>query len=230
MRCRVVMLVIAAALVGPLLSAQGRDVVRPPATGTGSIAGRITENSTGRPINRALVTLQQPEAGVPHQVLTNADGYFVFRNLPAGRYSRLSATKPAYVTTYYGEKRPGAYQQGVTIPLGEGQHVTGIDLKMLRGGVITGTIVDHEGRPVRDARLILTQIATSGGRRMPMNTATAMSDDRGMYRAYGLAPGDWIVSANASGYVVARASSGRKLVRYCAITRSPAALARCTTA
>jgi hypothetical protein len=34
-----------------------------------------------------------------------------------------------------------------------------------------------------------------------------MSDDRGTYRAYGLAPGDWIVSANASGYVVARAST-----------------------
>ena len=204
---RILMVVLTAALAGPLLTAQGRDVVGTPTTGTGSIAGRITEDGTGRPINRAIVTLVRPEGGPGHTVLANADGYFVFRNLPAGRYARLNATKPSYVTTFYGAKRPGLYQQGVTIPLQDGQHLAGIDLTMVRGGVVTGTIVDHEGRPVRDARVTLTQISVSGSQRTPISSASALTDDRGMYRAYGLAPGDWIVSANASGFVVARAST-----------------------
>src|SRR5262245_1040995 len=77
-------------------------------TGTGRINGRVVSAETGQPVRRAQVRLSSPESGVKLS-MTDADGRFDFRELPAGRFT-LSATKSGYVQVAYGQSRP--FEQG----------------------------------------------------------------------------------------------------------------------
>ena len=142
--------------------------------------------------------LASGELQFPQTVVTDDAGRFVFASLAAGNYS-LVATKPGYVSATYGAKRPGR-GTGVPIAVLEGQRVTDISLKMLHGGVITGTVRSVTGQPVPNLGVQVYQVDSFGGARhlsmaAPGNTVT---DDRGIYRAFGLAPGDYVVQITVS--------------------------------
>ena len=62
-----------------------RDVL--PATGRSTIRGRVLTADGGQPMRRATVRITAPELRVPRTALTDADGRYEFRDLPAGRYS-----------------------------------------------------------------------------------------------------------------------------------------------
>ena len=158
----------------------------------------FTDEATPRPVRRASVLLASGELKFPQTVVTDDAGRFVFANLAAGNYS-LVATKPGYVSATYGSKRPGR-GQGVPIAVLDGQRVTDISLKMLHGGVITGTVRSVTGQPVPNLGVQVYQVDSFGGARhlsmaAPGNVAT---DDRGIYRAFGLAPGDYVVQITVS--------------------------------
>ncbi len=91
-----------AATLGMVLT-QAQTPVPMPA-GTNTIVGRITEVGTGTPVGGAIVTLAghfdaAGRSTTPEQlaigrelppsvsVMTTSDGYFVVRNLPAGRFA-----------------------------------------------------------------------------------------------------------------------------------------------
>jgi protocatechuate 3,4-dioxygenase beta subunit len=175
-----------------------RDAVAAP-TGTGVIAGTVfTDEATPRPVRRASVMLASGELKFPQTVVTDDAGRFVFASLAAGNYT-LVATKPGYVSASYGAKRPGR-GAGVPIAVLDGQKVTDISLKMLHGGVITGTVRAVTGQPVPSLGVQVYQVDSFGGARhlsmaAPSNTTT---DDRGIYRAFGLAPGDYVVQITVS--------------------------------
>jgi uncharacterized protein (DUF2141 family) len=76
----------------------------------------------------------------------------------------------------------------------EGQRES-IAIVMFRGAAITGVLRDRTGSPLRevdvraiDARTLLTAPDT-------VSTEIASTDDRGVYRIYGLPPGDYLVAA-----------------------------------
>ena len=59
-------------------------------TGTGRIRGRVLASDGGGPIRRAQVRISGSEVA-PKASLTDAEGRFEFRDLPAGRFT-LQAT------------------------------------------------------------------------------------------------------------------------------------------
>ena len=189
-----------------------RDSTAAP-TGTGVIAGTVfTDEATPRPVRRASVLLASGELRFPQTVVTDDGGRFVFTNLAAGNYT-LVATKPSYVSATYGAKRPGR-GPGVPIAVLEGQQVTDISLKMLHGGVITGTVRTPAGQPVSNLGVQVYQVDSFAGTRhlslaVPGNVVT---DDRGIYRAFGLAPGDYVVQITASTSMAAAMMSEARLV------------------
>ena len=69
----------------PLMVPPGLGGPRQMKTGTGRILGRVLASDSGAPIRRAQVRLTAPEIGVK-TALTDADGRFEFRELPAGRF------------------------------------------------------------------------------------------------------------------------------------------------
>ena len=73
-------------------------------TGTGKISGRVLSTETGAPLRRAQVRLTAPEVGVK-TALTDADGRFEFKDLPAGRFT-VNASKSGHVSVQFGQSRP----------------------------------------------------------------------------------------------------------------------------
>jgi hypothetical protein len=116
----------------------------PAAAGTGTITGTVvSDGEPARPVRRAVVTLNSPDPYVGRTAITDDAGRFVFANLPAGRYS-LSATKRGWVSAAYGAKAVGRPGRGLSIAAGERASAT---IKMARGAVITGPILDQFGQP-----------------------------------------------------------------------------------
>jgi hypothetical protein len=191
-----------------------RDRARP-LTGTASLSGTAVVDEPGDPpLARAVVTLSIPGDTLSRRDITTDDaGRFAFADLPAGTFT-LSIAKPGYVTTYYGAKRIGS-NVGVPIAIAEGQRVGPLPLRVARGGVITGTLTDENGKPLPDVRVNLSRltIASSGKKTFQSygggpNTNT--TDDRGVYRLFGLPPGEYVVSARP--YLVAGLGATGELI------------------
>jgi uncharacterized protein (DUF2141 family) len=184
-----------ALLLWPAAQQPTRDAPQAqPPRGTGVIAGRLVDDGTGQPIRRARVTANWADRTVGRTTTTADDGRFVFTELPAGRYV-LQATKAAYVTTAYGATRPG--RAGTPIALADGQTIADLAIKMFRGGVVTGRVVDQNGQPTPGVNVRLLQYGYQNftAERSLVSYPGATTDDTGTYRVYGLSPGDYVVAA-----------------------------------
>jgi protocatechuate 3,4-dioxygenase beta subunit len=160
--------------------------------GKGAITGTVTVAGTGQPARRARVSLSGgQDVGGGRSTTTDDLGAFTFSALPEGRYN-LSASKPGHITGTYGQKQPG--RPGTPIQLADGQRLQ-VALQITRGGVITGAVLDEHaealpGTPVRALRYV-----TQSGQRTLQAAGNGSTDDRGVYRIYGLQPGEYIVYA-----------------------------------
>jgi protocatechuate 3,4-dioxygenase beta subunit len=174
-----------------------RDAVKPAETGTGSIAGVVvTDDRDARPLRRARVFVSSSDRVTTRTVVTDDAGRFTAGTLPPGRYT-VTASKQGYVSFIYGARRPG--RPGTSIVVAEGERVANLTLKMPRGSVITGVIVDHNGEPMSNVTVYAMRYAfnPNGQRQLVPFGAGTPTDDRGHYRIWGLAAGDYAVSATA---------------------------------
>ncbi|MEO8484674.1 MAG: carboxypeptidase-like regulatory domain-containing protein, partial [Acidobacteriota bacterium] len=167
--------------------------------GTASISGKVvTDETPARPVRRASVRIGGADLRVSHIVITDDAGDFTFSALPAGRYL-ITAARQGFVSTSFGAKRPeGA---GSAISLSDGQRVSGMTLPLLRGGVITGVVRDQHGSPASDQSITVMRYRFNQNGQSVLSRAglgTPQTDDRGMYRIYGLTPGEYLVVATAS--------------------------------
>ncbi len=87
--------------------------------------------------------------------------------------------------------------EGKSLNLADGEIVENFDLELRRGGVITGRVVDSEGHPLVEERVLLLKLDNNGkpGSFYFENLYEINStDDRGIYRIYGLPEGRYLVS------------------------------------
>ena len=180
------------------LPQQIRDL-QTPQTGTAILTGVVmTDGLRPEPIRRALVTVTiGPQTSRQWQTSTDDRGRFVLQGLAAGS-ARVVASKPAYITTHYGARRPGS-TIGVPVVLTDGR-TTDIEVAMPKGGVISGTVFDQNGAPVEGVPVRVLRLVTSptGRSTFQSNTNSALianTDDRGAFRIYGLLDGTYFVSA-----------------------------------
>jgi hypothetical protein len=174
------------------------------ARAAGVIVGRVIDAVTERPISGATVTLSgagaapgtNPLAVVlsggarpPTPSITNGDGYFLFRELPASSYT-VSATAVGYVLSTYGSRRPDGGALRRTILLHEDEHVTDVVVKMWHVAAIGGRVLDETGEPVVAASVRVLRRDGSG---RLVQAGVAQTDDRGIYRVATLTPGTYVV-------------------------------------
>lgn len=167
------------------------------------VAGRITVE--GQPAPGVQVLLKERDgpdfgsgtaASPAVTAITNADGQYQITNLPAGVY-RISVYAPAHVIE--GESR-SSYEYGRTMTVAEGDDIENLDFSLTRGGVITGKVTDEYGKPVIAEGVGAFRLDQQGRR----DHAAAgqmlrwQTDDRGVYRIFGLEPGRYVVGAGAS--------------------------------
>jgi hypothetical protein len=144
------------------------------------ITGHVVAGTSGDPIRNARVTLT-PEPPQPPVVLTDGDGTFRL-TAPAGNY-RVVASKAGYAR---GDARAAPGEP--------------VEVRLNKGAVIAGRVVDESGEPVVDVKV--TALDPDAGH--PTTVATAETDDRGEYRLAGLPDGAFVVSVTTLGAVGVR--------------------------
>ncbi len=166
-------------------------------TGTAKIRGQVLAADTGAPLRRAQVRAVAGELRVSRLMSTDAQGRYELKDLPAGRYN-ITASKAGFVTLSYGQRRP--LESGRPLEVGDGQSVDRVEFRLPRGSAITGRVLDEFGEPVANARVQAMRYQFFQGQRRMVPAGFGggggdSTDDRGEYRLFGLAPGDYYVSA-----------------------------------
>jgi len=170
----------------------------PPATG--SIKGRVVADD-GQPVVNATL-MAQAVNGQPsiRPAKVDSEGKFSFDDLPPAGYI-VFAVAPGYIDEAMSTGDPNDWPR----------HLIGAQLKikMIKGGVITGKVTNSKGDPIvgvpvhavslNNPSFSATDFLGAGG---------AESDDRGVYRIYGLRPGQYVVNAGGAGQFGLAASNG----------------------
>ena len=157
-----------------------------------TVRGTVVENQSGHPLARATVTLQPVGAGSAAQsVRTNSYGIFEFPALAAGVYV-VSAARLAFAPVQYGQKRWHSSGMPITLTANDSAFLT---IRMPRYGAIAGTVLDEN-----DVGLPEHEVAVYTNTRPPKLLARARTDDRGMYRLFGLQPGSYLVRSMSKLY------------------------------
>lgn len=172
---------------------------------TAVIAGRVVIGEGGAPGIEVIAVKQETGgisfAGMPTQTynaVTDPDGNYRITNVPAGSF-RITAYAPAHVTP--GERSSfNATNSGKTVNLAEGETAESVNFSLIRGGVVTGKLTDEDGRIVIEESVTAHKLDQNGKRAANAgpNFSNWQTDDRGIFRIYGLEPGKYLVSAGAS--------------------------------
>jgi hypothetical protein len=149
----------------------------------------VTTDETPQPVRRAIVALSGGPLALSLNAITDDEGRFEIADVPGGRFT-ISASRASYVTIAYGASAPG--RVGVPLVVEAGQRLTGIRLLLARGAAIAGTVRDTDGEPMPGALVGLAKRSGADLVRLPL---TAETDDRGGYRLFGLAAGEYFVVA-----------------------------------
>jgi protocatechuate 3,4-dioxygenase beta subunit len=171
------------------------SVAQTPSTnGAGSsISGRVT--LAGKGVEGITVVLLTPSsplgARAEAKAITDSEGNYRIEGVKAGSFSLRPIAK-AYIV----QSRDMFNIGGKSITIGENEALKDIDFILLRGGVITGRITDLEGRPIigEFVRLSSETKGAPSQTDMILGGTKYLTDDRGVYRLYGLAPGHYKVS------------------------------------
>ncbi|HYN24236.1 MAG TPA: carboxypeptidase-like regulatory domain-containing protein, partial [Pyrinomonadaceae bacterium] len=160
---------------------------RPETPKRGSITGRVV-NESGQPLANAAVYVRAfGSAGQGNATATDGEGNFQVGGLDPLAY-QISAVVPAYIAP----PRDPDSTQAPYYRVGDS-----VRLELIRGGVITGLVTTSAGEPVVAVRVFAYMLRDGNGQppRYGGPFREQPTDDRGIYRIYGLAAGTYIVSA-----------------------------------
>lgn len=172
-----------------------------PAAGTASIAGRVTVESG---VHAGIEVLLQREAeglailnqAPPLKTATEADGNFRFPKVAAGKY-RIQVYAPVYVK----EQAEDPYRPGQTVNVTADENIENLNFNLRRGGVITGKVTDDENRPLVEGAVKLIRVDAQGKKLnepvRPAILSLNRTDDRGVYRLFGIEPGRYLVAVGS---------------------------------
>ena len=160
---------------------------------TGSISGKVTIK--GKPAVGVMVLAKdsndhQTPPATRYSARTDQTGSFRITKLPAGTYE-ISPITLAFALT----------NQSSSVVVSEGEELKDVDLSLVPGAVITGKITDSEGEPLIGQYVRITPVSELLLRGLSrFHSADRSTDDRGIYRAFGLPPGKYKVSVGESAF------------------------------
>ncbi len=165
------------------------------------VRGHVFGADTSQPLRKAQVRLFPTDVAnggstETRQATTDANGAYEFKELPAGKYL-VNASKGGYVGMSVGQARPNEPGKPITLLASELRER--VDFTLLRGGVITGRVVDEYGEPMSRIQVSAMRSETTGGRKQLMPGRTALTDDLGEFRIFGISPGPYYVQATWRG-------------------------------
>lgn len=175
-------------LLAPIGVAQQRTV---------SFNGSVVDAASNLPLPRTTLELR-PVGGNPTQAypgLSNDDGQFVFRNIPAGNYT-LTAARNGYVRTDFGQRGPNG--KGVPLSLSANQQPPQVRIAMTQSGAISGRISDPSGAPFPYIQIHAKRILYRESVRTLTTISSTYTNDLGEYRLWNLPPGQYVIAAEVN--------------------------------
>jgi Carboxypeptidase regulatory-like domain len=182
---------ICASLPANALPQQAADP--PHAGGNGfSVAGVVLQSGSNQPLKHAQVSLISVEHRESQlSCITPDNGQFAFSGLAAGKYS-LQAQLHGFAQVYRGNED---YSTAIVVgPNLDSEHITFL---FDAPAAISGTVMDQEGEPVRDAQVFLFHRGISSGRHRTRMQAQANTDSSGAFHFGQLRPGTYFVAVSA---------------------------------
>jgi hypothetical protein len=171
-------------LCGGAIAQDDKDVGAEDSIRTGVIRGQVVDEN-GQPLESVNVFIRATnQAAQPEAVTTDSDGRFQVTGLEPTLYT-VSAHAPTYSEQI---RQPSYYRIGDTLTL-----------RLIKGGVITGTVTSAAGEPLVMTPVRAVLIFDLYGNKYAVNLMERTTDDRGVYRLYGLLPGTYLVSTRGGG-------------------------------
>jgi hypothetical protein len=157
----------------------------------GAITGRVVaDDGEGLANVTVFASVVGARSGGPRTTATDENGKFRFSDLDQHEYLISAADSGGYVRTPPPEaerQRPRYYRVG-----------DDVTVTMTRGGVIAGRVTNANGEPVIAVAVTAVRVRDAQGApaRGGYPSRPRFTDDRGVYRIYGLTPGTYVVAAN----------------------------------
>jgi hypothetical protein len=151
-----------------------------------TVSGKVTIK--GKPAAGIVVGMRlarSDESSFTYKARTDQEGNYRMTKVASGSYV-VAPVAPAFVIADSGNSPAG---QKVLIT--ESENVDWLNFDLVPGGVITGKVIDPEGRPLIEGLVILTPTDERGQRQIFFDQET---DDRGVYRFFGVPAGRYKVS------------------------------------
>ena len=185
---RVLLLVLTTIALSARLSAQTPDNLT---NSPGEITGHI-DVPAGESLAAAMVMVAPFPTGGQNRGMAKVDGSgnFKFTGLQPGLYG-VSVNVPGLVLA----PNPASsetrrfYRPGDTV-----------NFTLIKGGVLTGRVMNAANSPMVAAPVRVTRVADAEGKRLPTPNSfgETLTDDRGIYRRYGLVAGTYVVSTGGA--------------------------------
>ena len=180
-----------------------RAVAEPP---NSTVEGIVRKSGTSDGIASVSVSLNGT-SGSALMATTDETGRFVFRNVATGQY-RIGATLSGYL-------RPEKGGGSQTVNITGAAPLSPLELSLIAGGAISGSIVDAAGQPIKGIQVSATQLGYNDGRETSLLAGTnrlVTTDDRGQFRLFWFLPGNYYIRAETSPAV--GAAAGPKMVSW----------------
>ena len=158
---------------------------------TYTIAGRAVDAETGKTATEVMIwqTVLQPNGGRTNQTEyhpVGTNGEFRMEGVKAGKYGISAGGEPGVLTNRYG------YSEETIVDVVD-EDVTGVDIRVKRGGSLSGVAViegatDRAGASSLEGQMIAA-LQQDGG--LSSDHVIMTVDQNGRFKAAGLHPGKW---------------------------------------
>jgi protocatechuate 3,4-dioxygenase beta subunit len=153
-----------------------------------TITGKVTVKDKG--IAGVGVSLNLADPNRPsttrYRAVTDDLGNYRLTNVPPGTYTVMIAA-PGFATV-------GSLGDQKNVIVNKSETIENVDFALVRGGVITGKVTDVDGNPLIEEDVYIMPALTQE-RRVYYGMGNGRTDDRGIYRVFGLHPGSYKVAA-----------------------------------
>ncbi|HMH44171.1 MAG TPA: hypothetical protein VK557_11855 [Pyrinomonadaceae bacterium] len=189
----ILVLILLLSATASTLSAQSTAPPTAQPTKTGVISGQVTLKAKPAP-HVTMVMQGDGDSAVPLpngelKTITDANGVYRLTGLPAGSYWVMPMT-PAFM------------EVGWKVTIDDGETADGIDFELFKGGVITGKITDVDGHPLIEEMVDLWDAEPASNQtaeKIGHIRFRGQTDDRGIYRIFGVTAGRYKVAVGNDG-------------------------------
>jgi protocatechuate 3,4-dioxygenase beta subunit len=158
-----------------------------------SLEGVVTKAGSNEPVPRATiaVTMIQGQLSDLQTATTDDNGRFTVRNLAPGSH-RVFVTRDGFVRAEFGQR---GTRPGTPVDLLAGEAKRNINISLTQMGVISGRVVDTDGKPLHGAFVRASRGTYNQGELSLSSVQRLQTNDLGEFRFFNLEPGSYYIQA-----------------------------------